>query len=74
MNGGWKVSMNVWPHSTGDGQEKDRAKVTPLTRDFDIRATDFNDAVNQAKLLQRGVASAEWVWQAPITSLTFTGR
>ena len=69
--GYYKINIDVWPHSTGEGGEKDRAACGPATQGYNIHANDFSHAVEQAKLLAKGIEANPRVWQAPIASVAF---
>ena len=63
------MRLAVWPYSLGKGREAENAGVGPTERSFEIKASDFDDAYRQAKLIQQGVQSHDRVWQAPIKTL-----
>lgn len=65
--GTWKVVIEAWPYF-GTKQEE----VSPRSRVFSIQASDFEDAVRQARGIQIGIKSDDRVWEAPIMSVVFT--
>lgn len=73
MTGRYMMRLEAWPYSTGAGQAADQAAVGPREREFEIRASGFDDAYRQAKLIQQGVLSHDRVWEAPIKSIDFKG-
>lgn len=71
--GYYKISIDVWPHSTGVGQDVDQAACGERTQGYNVHASDFEDAVKQAKLLARGIEANPRVWRAPIAGIIFVG-
>ncbi len=69
--GHYKICIDVWPHSTSEGGEKDQAACGERTQGYNVHANDFSHAFEQAKLLAKGIEANPRVWQAPIASIVF---
>ena len=73
MNGNYRITIRVWPHSTGAGKDADQKAVGDEEQRFIVSAADFDDAVRQSKLLARGIEVNPMVWKAPIHSIKYIG-
>lgn len=64
----WRITIAIYPHSTGAGQEADRkaAGAEDGLRYFCVEAQDFRDAAKMAKCYSAGIKSHPAVWEAPI--------
>lgn len=64
----WRITIAVWPHSTGNGTASDKkaAGAEDGDRYFYVEAEDFRDASRLAFAYSEGVKSHPAVWQAPI--------
>lgn len=64
----WRVTISVWPYSTGKGQAVDKAAAGAAEGDlyFYCDAENFRDAVKFAECFARGVKANPAVWEAPI--------
>lgn len=64
----WRITIAVYPHSTGNGQDEDRkaAGVEDEDRYFYVNAHDFDEAAKMARCYSDGVKSHPMVWEAPI--------
>lgn len=65
----WKIVIEAWPFSTGQGAAKDQAEVSPRVREWLIEADDYRSASLAAEHIQLGVASHDKVWQAKIRAV-----
>jgi hypothetical protein len=65
----WQIKIEAWPHSSGNGADKDQAACGWREKEFVVRADDFDAAHTLAKAIVAGVRSNPAVWQAPITSI-----
>lgn len=66
----WKITVEVWPHSTGEGAEIDQAACGPRTQCRDVKADDIGEAIEKAILFAAGVCTNPRVWQAPIRTVS----
>ncbi len=65
----WVVVLNVWPHSTGAGQETDQEACGPREQSCEVQANTISEAAKFGELFQRGICINPRVWQAPIMSI-----
>ena len=69
----WNITIRVWPYSTSDGADKDRAKVGPEFQKFSVPALDdFKMAVRFADAFAMGIRTNPMVWQANVVSISGT--
>lgn len=71
MTGNWKITVCVWPYSTGVGAAEDQKAAGERTQVLEVSATDIRDALRQAELFVQGIKTNPRVWQAPIKSIVF---
>jgi hypothetical protein len=71
MNQRWRITIAVWPHSTGNGQEADlkAAGADDGDRYFYVTAEDFGMAAKMADCFSQGIKSHPAVWEAPIIAI-----
>ena len=64
----WRITIAVYPHSTGNGQDADRkaAGAEDGDRYFYIDADNFRDAAKMAGCYSEAIKSHPAVWEAPI--------
>lgn len=62
----WKITIEAWPHSTGNGNEVDQAAAGDRKREFIVYADGAKAAFALAEAISMGVQSHPMVWQAPI--------
>lgn len=74
MHGEYKVVIEAWPFSSGNGSAIDNAGVAPAKREFVVEADSFDQAYQSAKLIQQGIISHDKVWMAPIVSVVCKGE
>lgn len=65
----WRVSIDVYAHSTGAGDTADKEAAGAGLRYFYCDAKDFRDACDKAMCFSDGVASHPRVWMALITGV-----
>lgn len=68
----WTVTIEVWPYSTGKGQEIDQKNAGDRVQCFDVEADDIFQALKLAKSIQTGMKSSPHVWEAPIVGIEKT--
>lgn len=69
MSDHWTVTIETWPHSTGQGQSVDQEACGERSTVYHINAEDAEDALYKAQLIAKGVKSNPRVWQAKIFGL-----
>lgn len=74
MNYRWKITIQAWPHSTGNGQLNDQKAAGDRSREFEIRASDMAEAFRHAQSIALGIKSNPMVWQAPIRAIVNLGE
>ncbi len=64
----WRITVTIYPHSTGNGQEADLKAAGGADGDryFYVDADSFEEAVKMATCCARGVEAHPAVWKAPI--------
>jgi hypothetical protein len=65
----WIVTIEAWPHSTGNGNEIDQAAAGDRIKSYPVRAEDMADAFRMAEAIAMGVRANPAVWRAPITAI-----
>jgi hypothetical protein len=65
----WRATIEVWPHSTGNGREADQAACGPRRREITFNAESARDALRLAELVSEGIRTNPMVWQAPVSKL-----
>lgn len=66
----WLVTIQAWPHSTGNGQDADQAAAGEREKNYKIAADDARDAMRFAEAIATGVESNPAVWKAVIVGLS----
>lgn len=74
MNYRWKITVQAWPHSTGNGQVNDQNAAGDRERTFEIRADNMKEALKHAQSIVLGIESHPMVWQAPIMAIVNLGE
>ena len=64
----WRITIVIYPHSTGNGQEADRKAAGTDGGDhyFYVDAEDFKEAVKMASCYVAALQSHPAVWQTHI--------
>jgi hypothetical protein len=65
----WKVTIEAWPHFTGQGREADQAKAGQRVQTYRVGAVDIRRALLCAEHIASGMRSNPMVWQAPIMAI-----
>lgn len=65
----WAITIEAWPHSSGQGHDKDQESCGPRTKIHHTRANNIEQAMMHAKLIAEGIERNPMVWQAPITAI-----
>ena len=65
----WIVTIETWPHSTGNGAEADQKQAGQRFQKFCVRAYDIADALKCAEYIAQGMRTNPMVWRAPIKSI-----
>jgi len=69
MTDRWLVTIEAWPHSTGNGADKDQLAAGDRTQKFAVRAEGMADAFRCAEFIAQGMRTNPMVWRAPITAI-----
>lgn len=64
----WRITIAVWPHSTGNGNAADKKAAGAENGDlyFYVDAECFREASRLAECYAEGVQSNPSVWKAPV--------
>lgn len=64
----WKIAVEAWPHSTGNGDEADKkaAGADEGAHFFYVDAGDIDEAMRMARCFAEGIERNPAVWKAPI--------
>lgn len=65
----WKVTIEAWPHQTGEGRDEDQKAAGERSANYTVRAVDMGDALKAAEYIAMGVRANPRVWRAPITAI-----
>ncbi len=65
----WMVTIEAWPHSTGNGQEADQKLAGERSQNFAVRAIDISAALELAEAIAQGMRTNPMVWRAPIMAI-----
>ena len=65
----WIVTIEVWPHSTGNGNEADQKAAGNRVNTFAVDADCMREAVKLANAIAQGMEAHPMVWRAPITGI-----
>ena len=68
----WRITIQVWPHSTGAGQEADQKAAGERVLYFYVNANDMGEAYKLARCFAQGVEANPAVWKAPIFGICTT--
>lgn len=66
---GWSIRIEVYPHSSGDGAERDIEACGGRFHDQLIFADGADEALSRASLIALGIAKNPRVWQANIVKI-----
>jgi hypothetical protein len=69
MTDRWLVTIEVWPHSTGNGAKADQEAAGNRSQDFAVRAEGIAVALELAECIAQGMRTNPMVWRAPIVSI-----
>lgn len=62
----WRITIEVWPHSTGKGVDADQKAAGDREHYFYADATDIDAALRMARCFVAGIQTNPMVWQAQI--------
>ena len=65
----WIVTIEAWPHSSGNGQENDQKAAGERTSNYTVRAIDIAQALEFAEAIAMGMRHNTMVRRAPIVSI-----
>lgn len=65
----YKIEIEAWPHSTGEGNDADQKAAGPRSRSFTIYASGMAEAYAAAQHIATGIQSHHRVWTAPIVKI-----
>ena len=65
----WKITIEAWPHSTGNGNEADQAAAGDRSSEYVVTAQDIKGAMVHAEDIQVGIKHNPAVWEAPIVGI-----
>lgn len=69
MTDRWLVTIEVCPHSTGNGAAADQRAAGLRFQNFAVRAEGMAAALELAEALAQGVRTNPMVWRAPIVAI-----
>ena len=58
----WRITIEAWPHSTGQGADKDQLQAGKRRQHFVVEATDHGDAVKLGEHIAQGMRTNPMVW------------
>jgi len=62
----WQITIEAWPHSTGNGADADQALAGERAHYFYVDAEDIGEAMKMARCFAEGMERNPAVWRAPI--------
>ena len=65
----WKVTIEAWPHFTGNGRDADQAKAGDRVQTYRVDAESIAGALRCAQHIASGMRSNPMVWRAPIMAI-----
>lgn len=65
----WKITIEAWPYSTGEGADKDQKACGDRSHVFTTIAEDIKTALRHADLICQGIQQNPRVWQTVIMSI-----
>jgi hypothetical protein len=65
----WRITIEAWPHSTGNGQEADQKAAGDREHYFYVDADDIGAAMKMARCYAEGMERNPAVWRPPITGV-----
>lgn len=65
----WRIAIEVWPHSSGKGQEADQKTAGDRELYFYADAEDIDAAIRCARCFAEGIRANPAVWMAPIVGV-----
>jgi hypothetical protein len=69
MSDRWRITIEAWPHSTGNGQDEDQKLAGERIQHYTVRGVSIDEALEAAKHIATGMRSNPMVWRAPITEI-----
>lgn len=66
---GWNVRIEIYPHSTGEGADKDAEACGGRLHDHLVVAETADEALSRSGLIAIGIAVNPRVWKAFVTKL-----
>ena len=63
------ITIEAWPHSTGNGAEADQKLAGDRSKDYVVEALDFKEAFKFAEAIAMGMRANPMVWRAPIVAI-----
>lgn len=69
MTDRWIITIEAWPHSTGNGHEADQKAAGERKTDFAVRALDMGAAFEAAEHIAMGMRVNPMIWRAPIVAI-----
>lgn len=70
----WRITIEAWPHSTGNGHAADQAAAGPPKNDFIICAVDMKTAFESGEHIAMGMRVNPMCWRAPIVAIVKVGE
>lgn len=62
----WRITIEVWPHSSGNGADVDQKDAGERTNYFYVNAYEIDNALEMARCFQTGILINPAVWKANI--------
>lgn len=69
MTDRWMVTIEAWPHSTGNGADADQRAAGLRSQNFAVRAEGMAAALELAEAIAQGMRTNPMVWRAPIVAI-----
>lgn len=69
MSERWAITIDVWPYSTGAGQQADQERAGERRQHFYVDADSIRDAIKMADCCAEGIKRNPAVWQARIAGV-----
>ena len=65
----WRITIEAWPCSAGNGNEPDQAAAGERSSEYVVTAQDIRGALTHAEDIQVGIRHNPAVREAPITGI-----
>lgn len=65
----WQITIEAWPHSTGNTREKDQEAAGERLQSYYVDAENIKEAVRIGGYISEAMQSNPAVWRAPITAI-----